>query len=110
MKLIQIYANYGVLTREKTVVYSFGGENATALRSETLYVEIPDDFKIGRNYMGELLITPPDSEFNWTINQLLSKHGENVSFRWIDKNGRQRYKVLRTDVNPSADDIILNEY
>lgn len=89
---IKIFKNYGCLSAEKRVVYTYGAEEATAVCSDILTVKIPEDWECGENYMGELILTAP---WGWTYSVDDVLQGDaSPCFYALDKNGRAYQKGL----------------
>ncbi len=87
MKEFNIYCNYGVLTREKRNVYTYGSQHPTATCSDKMTVQLPENnvFTIYENNIGELIV---ESSWGWKydINEVLQ--GDNQPcFYALDKDG-----------------------
>lgn len=92
IKTLDIYKNYGCLAAEKRNIYTYGMEEATAVCSDTLTVEIPDGWEIGKNYYGNLLLLSPWGE-NYTPNDILAGN-EHPYFIVTDKDRKtHKYKL-----------------
>lgn len=82
----KIYANYGVLGREKRVVYSYGVPMVEA--NDELIVELPenDSFSLYENIMGDLMV-----ETAWghcyRVNDVLQGK-ENPCFYALDRDAK----------------------
>ena len=50
-----IYRNYGVTGAEKRSVYTYGEQHAWAVCSDKIEVEIPEGWKIFKNYMDQTM-------------------------------------------------------
>lgn len=59
MAEIEIYKNYGVLTKEKRSVYTYGNKHPHAICSDKIVVEIPEGWKLCENVMGQKIVEAP---------------------------------------------------
>ncbi len=84
MQTIEIYANYGVLSAEKRIIYTFGVEHPHAVCSDILKVIVPDEWELYQNYAGQTMVTAPWG-WNYDINQILSGN-ETPCFYALDNN------------------------
>ena len=79
-----IYANYGTLGYEKGTAYSAYALMSTAVLSEPLVVDIPDEFSPYKAADGSITLTPhnPDN-FSFTLSEILKDdaNGDPV-LRW----------------------------
>lgn len=91
---IKAFANYGVLAKEKKVVYTAELPHIHAATSEEITIEIPETFEIGENMMGQTIITTPDGE-DFRLNDILSQRNGNPAFKWFDKDQNAHYKELK---------------
>ena len=84
MKTIDIYINYGVLTREKRNVYTYGGQHPNAVCSNKITVTIPKGWEIYQNTAGQTMATAPWG-WDYGINDVL-QGDEYPHFMAYDKN------------------------
>lgn len=99
MKTIEIFKNYGCLTHEKEVVYTYGAEQPTAVTSDKLTVAIPDGWELSEDEYGRAIITAP---WGWSYNpnDLLAGHMDTPMFAAHDKDNRyhsEKLKVIEHD-------------
>lgn len=92
---MKLYANYGCLSAEKRVVYTYGFPNVTATVSEEIEVEIPEGWEEAQNNIGQTIIVSP---WGWTymVNDVLSGN-EHPCFSAINSDGKEvrvKLKVL----------------
>ena len=67
-----IYANYGTLAYEKCTAYSAYVPMSTAVLSEPLVVDIPDEFLPYKAADGSITLTPPNPDnFSFTLSEIL---------------------------------------
>lgn len=67
-----IYANYGTLGYEKCTAYSAYVPMSTAVLSEPLVVDIPDEFRPYKAADGSITLTPPNPDnFSFTLSEIL---------------------------------------
>lgn len=68
---IKIYCNYGVLAAEKRNIYTYGAPHDAATCYDEMIVEIPEEWELYENNVGDLMVTAP---WGWTyeINEVLS--------------------------------------
>ena len=71
MKTIELYKNYGCLTAEKRVIYTYGMPQPTATTSDRITVRIPDGWTADKNAAGVVLLTGPDGK-TYEPNEVLS--------------------------------------
>lgn len=90
---IEIYKNYGCLAAEKRAIYTFGGEQPTAVSSDKLTVEIPEGWELCENIYGQKMITDPWGQ-NYDINQVLEGN-ERPAFCVYDENMKKRRFFLK---------------
>ena len=91
--VLDIYKNYGCLGAEKRVVYTCGAKQATAVCSDIIKVEIPEDWKIFENSYGELMVTAPWG-WDYSINEVLGGN-EIPCFSALSKDGENYIKRLK---------------
>ena len=95
MKKFKIYRNYGCLSAEKRVKYTYGCEEATAVASDELIVSLPENSKGWEVYetaMGGLTVESPWG-MQYDINEVLAGDKE-PQFRAYDGDG-VRYITLK---------------
>ena len=67
-----IYANYGTLGYEKCTAYSAYVPMSTAVLSEPLVVDIPDEFRPYKAADGSITLTPPNPDnFSFTLSEIM---------------------------------------
>lgn len=73
MANIEIYKNYGCLAAEKRNIYTYGGQAWSAVCSDTMTVEIPEDWELAENEAGEEFVIAP---WGWAygINDVLDRN------------------------------------
>lgn len=92
IKTLDIYKNYGCLAAEKRNIYTYGAEEATAVCSDVLRVEIPNDWEMEENCHGDLVLLSPWG-WNYKVNEVLSGN-EHPYFIATDKDGKtHKYKL-----------------
>lgn len=92
MITINIFKNYGCLAAEKRNIYTYGAEEATAVCSDVLTVEIPNDWEIGKNCHGDPILLSPWG-WNYEVNEVLAGN-EHPYFIVTDKDGKtHKYKL-----------------
>lgn len=79
-----IYRNYGVTGAEKRSVYTYGEQHAWAVCSDKIEVEIPEGWKIFKNYMDQTMVESPWGEY-YEINEVLQGN-EKPCFYALDAN------------------------
>ena len=84
----KIYCNYGVLSKEKRNVYTFGAQDGTATCADKMTVRLPenDSFGIYETEYGSLAV---ESAWGWNydINDVL-QGDENPCFYALDDSGK----------------------
>lgn len=90
---IEIYKNYGVLGAEKRNKYTYGLEHPRATCSDQLIVEIPKDWELWENQMGQKKVTSP---WGWVydINDVLAGD-ENPIFSAVDDKMQKQIVALK---------------
>lgn len=83
--IVNIFRNYGCLSAEKTIIYTYGMPQPTAKLSEEIAVKVPKGWKLYENSFGETMITSPCGQ-NYSINDVLDGN-EFPHFSAIDKDG-----------------------
>ena len=67
-----IYANSGTLGSEPSTAYSAYAPMPTAVLSEPLVVDIPDEFRPYKAADGSITLTPPNPDnFSFTLSEIL---------------------------------------
>lgn len=95
MKKFKIYRNYGCLSAEKRVKYTYGTEAASAVASDELIVSLPEKSKGWEVYetaAGGLAVESPWG-MQYDINEVLAGDKE-PQFRTWDNDG-VRYITLK---------------
>ena len=92
MQKLEIYCNYGVLAAEKRNVYTYGGEHAHAAGSDCMTVTLPDEWKLYKNVIGEVMVQAPWGEC-YQINDVL-QGDEKPCFCAIDNEMKERRVYL----------------
>lgn len=82
-----IYANYGVLAHEKTVVYTATPHHQAAL-TEKVEVEIPESLNPSETMFGGIIIEPNGS-FCYELNEALCQVREKPAVLYYDRNGKR---------------------
>lgn len=89
-----IYRNYGVLSKEKRNVYTFGGETGTAICSDKMIVRLPenDSFGIYETVSGSLAV---ESAWGWNydINDILQGNEDPCFYALDDSQKGHRVKL-----------------
>lgn len=67
---IKLFKNYGCLSAEKRVIYTYGIPQDTAVCSDEITVKIPDGWEVCENIMGETIVTAPWGK-NYTMHEVL---------------------------------------
>lgn len=80
---IKAYKNYGVLGWEKMVVCTVDAPSSTAVTYDKIEIEIPEDFKVSGNAMGNLLIDTPDGK-TYLANELIVWRNGRPVLAWWD--------------------------
>lgn len=75
MKTLKIFANYGCLAAEKRIVYTHGLPEATAVTSEEIEVELPQNFNVYEGKMGDLCVEYPDKS-TYLLNDVLNSRND----------------------------------
>lgn len=91
---IKIYGSYGVLAREKMVVYTWSSPASDIY--DVMTVEIPDEIVYGKNYLDELLINLDGQVL--LLSECLVAWGDKPALRWHDGQGERRI-MLRVDAH-----------
>lgn len=89
---IQIYKNYGCLSAEKSIIYTYGVEHPTAICSDVITVKIPDGWEKYKNESGEIIVTAPWGE-NYTIHDVLYGN-DTPKFRTFGHGGGLTLEVV----------------
>ena len=83
----KLYASYGVLAHEKTPIYS---DEAPASEAYSIItVEIPDEYPLSENGLGETLIDIYGSTY--LLQEVLTNSGDRPALKWYD--GQSYYTV-----------------
>lgn len=90
---MKIYKNYGCLSAEKRIVYTYGAVEPTAVTYEEIEVQLPEGWKEAENNMGNTIIVSPEGEV-FLPNELLSGN-ECPCFQWIDGSRKERRIKLK---------------
>ena len=94
---VNIYKNYGCLTSEKKPVFTYGAEEATAVCSDIVTVDIPDGYIKGHTATGEPIIKTPEMEFDYLLSELIgSKADGSPALVWFD--GRNTRKLQLKEI------------
>lgn len=93
METIKIYRNYGVLTAEKRSVYTFCAPHNTATCWDEMEVEVPENWKLYENQMGQTMVTAPWG-WNYEINEVLQGN-DNPCFYALDPNRKGHREYLK---------------
>ena len=85
-----IYANYGTLAYEKGTAYSAYVPMSTAVLSEPLVVDIPDEFHPYHTFGDAIALTPPSNdEITYDLQEILTDDAnDDPILRWWCNNGR----------------------
>lgn len=83
--VIKIYANHGVLSREKETVYTYSNKKSEFF--DEIYIEIPESFKVYNQEGGTEIILSADGGYDYTVDELLKNVGDSPAFSYIGKNG-----------------------
>lgn len=87
--LIKLYESFGVLAHEKRPYYS---EIVPASESyNVVTVDIPDDYPLSKNAMGETLIDIND--VTYLLREVLNNYGDRPCLKWYDGQTK-RYIIL----------------
>lgn len=90
---MKIFKNYGCLSAEKRIVYTYGAVEPTAVTYEEIEVQLPEGWKEAENNMGNTIIVSPEGEV-FLPNELLSGN-ECPCFQWIDGSRKERRIKLK---------------
>lgn len=83
------FANYGVLTQEKQVVFTAGNPADSAVTSDKVKIELPEGFGCGHNSIQELIITAPNG-IDYTASEILWSYGDKPVMIWYEGNDERR--------------------
>ena len=86
MKEIKLFKNYGCLTAEKRVIYTYGSEAETAVCSDEITVAIPDGWEIYETISGDIACKAPWGA-TYGVNELLEGN-DHPYFAVNDNNGK----------------------
>lgn len=86
---VKIYANYGILGKEKKIVY---GVCHSEIYDE-VEIEIPDGFELYQNSWEAECIKVPCGD-SYMLSELLAEKNNAPCFKWYDKNGANT-KILK---------------
>lgn len=92
MNTINIYSNYGCLSAEKSIIYTYGNTNETAVCSDKITVKIPEGWETYESVAGETILTAPCGK-NYTVHELLCGD-EYPCFRDFENGRRIRLEVM----------------
>ena len=86
-KEFTIYCNYGVLSREKRNIYTYGAEASTATCADKMTVRLPENdiFEVYETISGELAVGSAWG-WNYDINAILQGN-EGPCFYALDDSG-----------------------
>lgn len=86
--VLRIYANYGVLSHEKQVVYTYA--NTISDIYEEVYVEVPEGFKVYDSADGLSIIISASEGYDYMVDELLKNVGGVPAFVYVGKDGGHR--------------------
>lgn len=86
---VKIYANYGLLSKEKTTVFTVGCPAGDIY--DTYFVEIPADLNPYRTVTGEVAVQI--GNHNYLLRELLAEKGNQPILRWVDLDTRKRNMI-----------------
>ena len=89
-----LYKNYGCLAHEKQPIWTYGGQEETAVCSDKITVEIPEDWETGENCYGQLLLIAPWG-ITYAPHEILGG-GENPCFIAVDNELKKHIIHLKT--------------
>lgn len=92
MNKINGYANYGVLTHEKQVIFTVANKHPHADVSEAVEMVIPDGWDVAENDMGTILIISPDG-ITYTADEIISSFGDKPVLEWYDGENSHRISL-----------------
>ena len=90
---MKIYKNYGCLSAEKRIVYTYGAVEPTAVTYEEIEVQLPEGWKEAENNMGSTIIVSPEGDV-FLPNKILCGN-ECPCLQWIDANKHDRRIKLK---------------
>lgn len=93
MRTIEIYCNYGVLSKEKINVYTFGAQHPHATCSDKMIVAVPEGWDVYENQMGQTMVTAPWG-WDYEINEVLQGSKE-PCFYAMDKDMKKHKVYLK---------------
>lgn len=86
--VIKIYANYGVLSSERKIVYTYSSKASEIF--DEIYIEIPAGFKVYDQSDGIGIILSADEGYDYTVDELLKNVGDAPVFCYVGKDGGYR--------------------
>ena len=84
------YANYGVLSHEKQIIFTTDRPHAQAKVSEEIEISLPDGWTTSENKMGGLMIC--GSAGDYMADEILSSWGDNPVLSWYD--GKNSHRII----------------
>ena len=91
---IDIYRNYGCLSAEKSVIYTYVAEQPTAVTSDRLTVTLPQGWTADRGPAGDVVLTAPDGQ-RYLPDEVLAGD-ERPMFEVRDRSGSRKRYMLET--------------
>ena len=62
MSTLEIYRNYGCLSAEKRIVYTYSAAQPTAVTSDQVTVQLPQGWTADKGAAGGIILTSPDGQ------------------------------------------------
>lgn len=90
MKTFKGYINYGVLGSEKKKIFTAENPHYNAIVSDKIEITVPEDFWVGENDMGELLIETPDGT-QYLAKKIIGSYDGEPVLEWLD--GKKEHRV-----------------
>lgn len=97
---IKAYKNYGVLTHEKTPVYTISNPVESAVVYDRILISIPESFLVSENAAGNILIDTPDGKTYLADEIIGQKNGEPM-LAWYD--GKNHSVVCNYEMDEAAE-------
>lgn len=89
---MNIFRNYGCLSKEKSAVYTYGNPQPTAKYHEEIAVKLPDGWETYESISGETILTAPWGE-NYTMHEVLCGN-EYPCLRTLENGNMIRLEVI----------------
>lgn len=91
---INIFKNYGCLSAEKRVIYTYAAEQPTAVTSDRLTVTLPQGWTADRGSAGDVVLIAPDGQ-RYLPDEVLAGN-EQPMLEVRDRSGSRKRYLLET--------------